>query len=357
LSEGISVYEERQADPSWGARMSPQFREWILTGRLTPLEEMSGAFLAPETPQHLVFAYFQSSLVIEFLMERGGTPMLRKLLGDLAQGVTANEALERHYGPLNQLDAEFQEYARELARRFGPEIDWTKHDLSAVISNDDPESLVRWVADHPKSWLGLQALAHAQLRERNYAAAKRTLQQLVDLLPEYGGGDAADEGLALCHRELGDPANERLVLEAYVRKADAPVSALRRLIELQTAADDPAALLDSTTRLRAVNPLLSGLHAPAARAAEKLHRTEEAIARWQAELALDPADRADVHYRLAGLLKERDPRAARRQILLALERAPRYRAAQDLLWELATPAVSAIDDLANAAPQGKVTAP
>ncbi len=357
LSEGISVYEERQADPCWGARMSPQFREWILTGKLTPLDEMSGAFLAPETPQHLVFAYFQASLVIEFLMERGGTPMLRKLLGDLATGLTGNDALERYYGPLNQLDAEFQEYARELARRFGPDIDWTQHDLSAVISNDDPESLVRWVADHPKSWLGLQALAHFQLKERNYSAAKKTLQQLVDLLPEYGGGDAADEGLALCHRELGDPANERLVLEAYVRKADAPVSALRRLMELQTTAEDSAALLETTARLRAVNPLLSGLHAPAARAAEKLQRWEEAIARWEAELALGPSDRAEVHFRLAGLYQERDPQAARLQVLLALERAPRYRAAQNLLWELVVPAVSAVDDLRNVGPQAKVAAP
>ena len=42
LSEGISVYEERQANPAWGERMTPRYREWILTGRLTPLDEMSG---------------------------------------------------------------------------------------------------------------------------------------------------------------------------------------------------------------------------------------------------------------------------------------------------------------------------
>ena len=30
LSEGISVYEERQADPTWGQSMTPQYREIIL---------------------------------------------------------------------------------------------------------------------------------------------------------------------------------------------------------------------------------------------------------------------------------------------------------------------------------------
>ena len=43
LSEGISVYEERQANPAWGARMSPRFREMILGGELTPVGKLSGA--------------------------------------------------------------------------------------------------------------------------------------------------------------------------------------------------------------------------------------------------------------------------------------------------------------------------
>ena len=52
LSEGISVYEERQAHAAWGECMNPRYRQWILTGRMTPLDEMSSAFLAPESGLH-----------------------------------------------------------------------------------------------------------------------------------------------------------------------------------------------------------------------------------------------------------------------------------------------------------------
>ena len=41
---------------------------------------------------------------------------------------------ERRFAPLAQLDEEFQEYARELTRRFGPDLDWENYDLSAVIN-------------------------------------------------------------------------------------------------------------------------------------------------------------------------------------------------------------------------------
>ncbi|HET7624091.1 MAG TPA: tetratricopeptide repeat protein, partial [Verrucomicrobiae bacterium] len=67
LSEGISVYEERQANPTWGEKMNLAYRDMILNGELTPLGKLSGAFLAPKTPQHLQFAYYESSLVVEFI--------------------------------------------------------------------------------------------------------------------------------------------------------------------------------------------------------------------------------------------------------------------------------------------------
>ena len=37
LSEGISVYEELQRDPTWGQKMTPQYRRMILAGEMTPV--------------------------------------------------------------------------------------------------------------------------------------------------------------------------------------------------------------------------------------------------------------------------------------------------------------------------------
>ncbi len=347
LSEGISVYEERQGDPTWGQRMTPRYREWILKGELTPLAEMSGAFLAPESPQHLQFAYFQASLVVEFLIERDGLLTLRQVLTDLATGMTAADSLERRYGPLKELNETFREYAEEQARRFGHGLDWEAHDLSAIINSDDPTALKQWVDDHPTSWVGLNALAAHDFRLREFGKARKTLQTLVDLLPDYAGGDSAYEALALCCQKQGDILAERQALERFARAADAPSAALRRLLELQFAAKDWPALVETTQRLRAVNPLLSELHRPAAEAAEHLNRTNDAITAWQSMLAIGTPDRAEAHFRLAKLLVPESPLKARRHILEALERAPRYRAAQDLLWELVEPPVSAVDDVSR----------
>src|SRR6185369_92933 len=80
LSEGISVYEERQADKTWGQTITPKYRAMMLGDDLTPVSQLSSAFLSPKTPQHLNFAYFESSLVVEYLVEKYGVAMLQRVL-------------------------------------------------------------------------------------------------------------------------------------------------------------------------------------------------------------------------------------------------------------------------------------
>ena len=47
----------------------------------------SATFLAPKSPLHLQFAYFESSLVVEFLVERYGMDALKKILNGLGEGM------------------------------------------------------------------------------------------------------------------------------------------------------------------------------------------------------------------------------------------------------------------------------
>src|SRR5262249_43963420 len=105
LSEGISVYEEEKQDPAWGSSLNPRFRAMILGDALVPISRLSSAFLAPESPLHLQFAYFESALAVEFLVERAGRPALNLLLDDLGTGSSINDALPRRTKmSLEQLD-------------------------------------------------------------------------------------------------------------------------------------------------------------------------------------------------------------------------------------------------------------
>ena len=64
-------------------------------------------------------------------------------------------------------------------------------------------------------------------------------------------------------------------------------------------------------------------------------RFEDAVREYRAALSLAPHDRAAAHYRLAAALKGAgSTEAARREVLLALEIAPRYSQALSLLLEL-----------------------
>ncbi len=120
LSEGISVYEERQQDRAWGQSMTPKYREMVLDGEATPVSQLSGAFLKPKSPAHLRFAYYESSMVVEYLVERHSLDALKRVLTDLGDGIPINDALSRHTDPIKKLDDDFANWFRAKAESLRP---------------------------------------------------------------------------------------------------------------------------------------------------------------------------------------------------------------------------------------------
>ncbi len=332
LSEGISVYEERQANPAWGQGMTAQYREMILDGELLPVSRLSAAFLQPPSPLHLQFAYYESALVVEFLVDNYGLETLKRILDDLAEDMPINVALEQHVDALDLLDERFFEFARGRAESLAANADWETSDLPTDASI---QTLRDWNEQHPESLVGLQLLAAALMRDQAWQEAKRPLTELVRLYPEDTSDDCAYRMLARAHRELGETDSERAVLTSLaVLDADA-VDVYRRLIEICEAEEDWAGVAENAERLLAVNPLLRAPHRQLARAAEHLGTPLRAISSYRALVRMDPVDPAESHYRLARLLHDQgDLDDARRQVLMALEEAPRFRAAQRLLLEL-----------------------
>src|SRR6185369_17792281 len=98
-------------DPRWGEQMNPQYRQMILDDEMKPIEDLSSAFMAPPDGLHLQFAYYQSSLVIEFLVEKFGHPSLVAILKDLGEGKNINEAIPAHTAPMSELEKDFVEFA------------------------------------------------------------------------------------------------------------------------------------------------------------------------------------------------------------------------------------------------------
>jgi tetratricopeptide (TPR) repeat protein len=327
LSEGISVYEERQADPTWGERMTLAYRQIILSGKLTPIGELSGAFLAPKSNQALLFAYYESSLVVEFIVREHGLESLKAILKELRDGREINQAIAAHTGPLAELEKRFDAFARKQANELAPGVD-----LEKPPADDN----AAWNGAHPDNYYLRFRQARKLMDETNWAAARPVLQSLA---ASYSGERRADNPLwllAVTERNLRDTNAELATLRQLSRRESDFVDMYLRLIELSLAGKDWASATNDAARLLAVNPLIAAPYSALAEAGAALGANDLAIDASRKLLLLDPPDPAMAHYQLARLLHARggSEAEAKRQVLQALEDAPRFRQAQVLLLEI-----------------------
>jgi len=336
LSEGISVYEERQRNPIWGEHMTPVYRDMILKGELTPISKLSGAFLAPQSPRHLMFAYYESSLVTEYLIENYGQAALLAILDDLALGMEINTAIARHSVPMPQLEAEFAAYARRMSLLYGWSVDWTPPDFTSMLKAENPaDRLLDWAREHPRNYPGLKTCGELLVKLKQPQQAARVFQLAIDLFPHETGAVSALAQLAELQHQLADHAGEQNSLTQLVQMDDEAASSLLRLIEIETSEQHWENVQRYANNLIAIKPLIPQPYLGLAQSAEQHRDHQLAIQTLNTLLKFAPADRADLHYRLAIQHKQAaEIPAAKRHVLQALEHAPRYRSALELLLEL-----------------------
>jgi tetratricopeptide (TPR) repeat protein len=335
LSEGISVYEERQASRAWGMRVDSVYRPMLLGDDLVPVGKLSAAFLSPKTPQHLQFAYLESSLVVEYIISRHGIDRLRGVLRDLRTGTTINEALAKNIAPLETLEKEFKDYAHDAAKQMAPDMNFDKPPPDLLAPDASATTVEAWEATHPNnSWMMLNRVRKLT-QEKNWSEARRILEHYLRLYPTPKGGDSPYRVLANVLKQLGDLPAEKEVLNTWAALDDEAIEAYARLMELGTEAKDWPTVLRNAERYLAVNPLVAPPWRSYATAASELGDTKTAIAASRTLLQLDVPDPAGAHFQLAQLLRKNGETAeARSEVLYALEEAPRYREALKVLLEL-----------------------
>ena len=327
LSEGISVHEERLRDATWGQPMTPQWRTRLLKdGGLTPIGELSGAFRGAEEPEDLMFAYFQSAMVVDFLVATFGEPAFRGLLQRLAKGEPINSALAIAFEPLAALEARFTTYARAKAEAYGPGVDWTP--LGDLPKADDP------LVAHPRNYEARQAHTLALLAASRWEDALASAQAQIDLFPGYAGEDNGWALLARAQRGLGHDREEADALREWMRRNAAAAPACLRLLELDQKLKDWSGMKEAARHQIAINPFTKPAQYALGCAAQATGEEELAIGAFEKLLLLKPENPAEIHFRLGQLHAGTDPEKARRHVIEALVEAPRYGEAHDLLAEL-----------------------
>lgn len=332
LSEGISVYEERCRDARWGQRMSPDFRDRIVSGKVRPVSELSSAFLKAENGEDLNFAYFESSMVVEHLVNLHGRPALNAILADLNNGIQINDALDRHAGGLAAFEASFTEYLKTEASELAPNADLKPFDpgMEALTGLDLARAFVEANPNHVG---GLLTLANLQVKAGDLAGAEQNLRKVIELFPEDESSSSARTRLAELYRTQKSDLEAAVLAEQIAITADDLTSAVR-LQELSIEKEDWKTAAELGHYIFGIDPFQPAAIRRSADAAGKLNDTEQSV-RWLERLAvLQPDDMPRINFRIADVLKTVDKPRARRYVLLALEQAPRFREAHELLLEL-----------------------
>jgi tetratricopeptide (TPR) repeat protein len=328
LSEGISEYEETRARPEWMRNMVVPFVRAMESGEVIKLRDLNASFQDPRT---ISMAYYQASVLVEYLVQKYGDESLRAFVASFADGIDTEAAIARVYKTdLDALQVSFDAYITE---RYGA----VKRALTAPdgFTPDQPlERLQAAATAHPDSYAVQMAVGRA-LRASDPAGAIAAFERAVKLAPMITGPESAYMQIVEVAMARSDKPRAAATLEAMLHYEHTAVDAARQVVMLIEGEKDQERLKRALERVVAIDPFDSPSHTALGRMALASGQTAEAVRNFKVALAAGPVDRASAHADLAeGLLRAGDRAEAKRQALAALEIAPTYERAQDILLKL-----------------------
>jgi cellulose synthase operon protein C len=336
LTEGISEYEEALARSDRGSEMEVPFALALERGKTLKLADLNSGFTRPDT---IGLAYFQASLLVDHIVRTHGDQKLQALVRSYGQGLEGNAAIEKTIGvSIEQLQASFD---KAVDARFGA----LRAALRTVPGPNEPAPPGGRARPVRLDLAGLRAAAEAQpgnyaaqlafgqaLAEAKNVAAFEPLEKAAALVPTATGDDSPHAIMARLADELGDTARAMEEFQAVLANDHATVGAARRLAALAERAASEPLMSIAYDRLVAIDPFDPLGHSGLGRLALKNRRADTAVREFRAALAIGPADRASAHCDLAeAYLLANRPADAKAQALAALEIAPSYDRAQELL--------------------------
>jgi tetratricopeptide (TPR) repeat protein len=309
FTEGVAVHEEGAASPDWGDRLTPDIVAALEKKQLLPVLELDKGFVRPKFPMQVMVSYFEAGRICDFISQKWGEDALLGMIHSYAQRKTTEEAIQDN---LHESPAAFD---KEFVAWIGAKTD----------------STVKHFADWKK---GMKTL-HQDLEAGKFDDVIRDGQTVRDYYPDYTGGESAYEALADAYKRKGNQAAAMAELEKYSNAGGTSVESLKKLAEWEQQAGNAKQARNTLAKLNYIYPEDEEIHRRLGGLLLEAGDAEGAIREGKALLALKPVDAAESHYELAKALKAaRRLSEAKDQVVLALEAAPGYKPAQQLLLQL-----------------------
>jgi tetratricopeptide (TPR) repeat protein len=325
LTEGISVYEEGRQRPEWGRDMEVTFARAMNKNKVLKLKDLNAGFTRGET---IVLAYYEASLLVDHIVSTKGQGALNSLIRSYGDGLDNETALNKTLGiSIDDLQASFDKF---LDDKFGS----MRHALMDADKPVDATSIDKLKANaaaNPESYIAQLALGE-ELAKAGDPSGFAPLQRASVLVPSAIGAESPHAVMAELAVKLGDKPRAMKEYQLFLDADHTNIEAARRLLQIAQGAGDEAALTFALTRIVALDPFDASAHVGWGRLALKRKEAGTAIREFRAALATGVPDKAAAHcdlgesYLLAGQKAE-----AKKEALAAMEIAPSYERAQELL--------------------------
>jgi len=309
FSEGVSVFEEWSTGPLPGRHIPLPVLEAIKADKFLPIADLDRGFIRPTYEAQVIVSYMQAGLVCEYVAGHYGQVALERMLDEFGAGKTTAQAIE---AALTISPAKFDtDFAAYVQSQLGKDI------------------------DNLEAWQEAQADLHETVRSEDWRLVAAKAAAAIELYPDYVDEGSPYIAKARAHRELGETALGTDTLLEYRRRGGHDPDALIALARALGMAGRKDEAIDVYEDILMVAPLRPQVHLEFGDELTAANRPREALVEYQALLAMNPQDLADAHYRLAKTyVALEDKTKGREHLLYALEIAPHYREAQQLLLEV-----------------------
>lgn len=309
FSEGVSVFEEWSTGPLPGRHIPVRVLEAMADDRFLPVAELDGGFMRPTYEGQVIVSYTQAGLLCQYIAREWGQQGLVDMLTGFAEGLGTVAAIRQGLGVAPEdLDRGFRDFL---------------------------EAEFRAVLDGLDEWRERTRATYEALDAGDFEAVLERAEAAIAAYPDYVDANDAYIPMALALEELGRRPEAADTLETYWRLGGYSPGALRRLgtwLHEAGRADDAIAVYGD---LIMVTPLDAEVHATLGDWMLAEGMAEGALREYRALMAMQPHDLAGTHFRLARAhLELEDQAGTREHLLYALEIAPHYREAQQLLLEI-----------------------
>lgn len=331
FSEGLSVYEERRARPGWGDDWNPLFVRSFTEGKWFKIADLDAAFQRPRSPQDVPIAYFEASQICEFIVERFGfDAILRMLAMYRDKGQTADILHQVLKLSESDFDREFSVYVQTKAKPLSDALA-TETNAAASISKDE---ILKLITTQDTFALRLRA-GDLLAADGDTAAATQHYRRAIELFPYFTGQGNAYDSLARILEQKGDVGGAADVIESLLKVDENNLEAMKTLVRLRQAQGDKPRTLAAMRTSFYVSPFDYTLHTRAGELSLDAKDFAQALAEFKVTLALQPPNIAEANYNVASAYHAlgRQPEA-KKSVLRALEAAPRYEKAQELLLKI-----------------------